>query len=199
MELKVRTTEDYITEPSSRESVTVPVCYTALVYRTLNRSTAISIDVLERGIYAIDEDFVELSHQHFTIAANFIGKFTDCVTMTVTGNNVFDGNIDIRIEMLFVSQNIIISQCNCDFFIYGSKGWSKFPLLEVIIIVFIGILFPYGEKYGDQLQTSSADQKQLSFSCKYFGVQEDTIYVSYVHLSLIIIAIEGAGACMCVL
>ena len=180
MELKVYTTEDYITEPSSGESVTVPVCYTALVYRTLNRNTTINIDVLEQKIYAIDEDYVELSHQHFTIGADFIGKFTDCVNMTVTGNNVFDGNI--RIAMLFVAQNTIISQCNCDFFIYGSKGWSKFPLLEVIIIVFVGILFPYGEKYSDQLQTSSADQKQLSFSCKYFGVQEDNIYVSYIIL-----------------
>ena len=180
MELKVHTTEDYITEPSSGESVTVPVCYTALVYRTLNRNTTINIDVLEQKIYAIDEDYVELSHQHFTIGADFIGKFTDCVNMTVTGNNVFDGNI--RIAMLFVAQNTIISQCNCDFFIYGSKGWSKFPLLEVIIIVFVGILFPYGEKYSDQLQTSSADQKQLSFSCKYFGVQEDNIYVSYIIL-----------------
>ena len=49
-------------------------------------------------------------------------------------------------------------------------------------INFVGILFPYGEKYGDQLQNSSADQKQLLFSCKYFGVQEDTIYVSYIIL-----------------
>ena len=181
MELKVHTTEDYITEPSSGESVIVPVCYTALVYRTLNRITAINIDLLEQRIYAIDEDHIELSHQHFTIGADFLGKFTDCVNMTVTGNNIYDDNI-IRIAMLFTAQNTIISQCNCDFFIYGSKGWSKFPLIEVIIIVFVGILFPYGEKYGDQLQTSSADQKQLSFSCKYFGVQEDTIYVSYIIL-----------------
>ena len=52
-------------------------------------------------------------------------------------------------------------------------------------INFIGILFPYGEKYGDQLQTSSADQKQLLFSCKYFGVQENTIYVSHITLLLL--------------
>ena len=128
MELKVHTTEDYITEPSLGQSVTVPVCFTALVYRTLNRNTTININVL--GIYAIDEDFVELSHQHFTIGANFIGKFTDCVIMTVTGNNVFDGNI--RIAMLFTANNIVISR---DFIIYGSKGWSKFPILEVIISI----------------------------------------------------------------
>ena len=124
MELKVHTTEDYITEPSSGESVTVPVCYTALVNRILNRNATINIDALERGIYAIDEDYVEFSHQHFTIAADFIGKFTDCLNMTVTGNNIFDGNI--RIVMLFTAQSIIISQCNSYFFIYGSKGWSKF-------------------------------------------------------------------------
>ena len=108
----------------------MPVCYTALVYRTLNRNTTINIDVLEQGIYAIDEEF---SHQHFTIRADFIGKFTDCVNiMTVTGNDVFDGNI--RIVMLFRSQKIVISQCNGEVFIYGSKGLSRFPLLEVAII-----------------------------------------------------------------
>ena len=121
MELKVHTTVDYITEPISGESVTVPVCYTALVYRTLNRNTTINIDALEQGIYAIDEEYVELSHQHFTIAADFVGKFTDCVNMIVTGNNTFAGNI-IRIAMLFTTRNIKLSQCNSDVFIYGSKG-----------------------------------------------------------------------------
>ena len=123
VELKVNTTVDYITEPISGESVTVPVCYTALVYRTLNRNTTINIDALERGIYVIDEDYVELSHQHFTIGADFIGKLTDCVNMTVIGNNAFDGYI--RIVMLFTAQNIILSKYyNSDILVNGNRGWS---------------------------------------------------------------------------
>ena len=106
VEMKVHTTVDYVSEPISGKSVTVPVCYTALVYRTLNRNTTINIDVLEQGIYAIDEDFVELSHQHFTIAADFIGKFTDCVNMTVTGNNLFKDRI--RIVIVFTTKNIVL-------------------------------------------------------------------------------------------
>ena len=131
MVLKVHTTEDYITESIPGESVTVPIiCYTALVYRTLNRNTTINIDVLEQGIYAID-DFVELSYQHFTIGADFIGKFTDCirVNMTVIGNDIFDGNI--RIVMFFTAQDIVISQYyKSDILIYGNRGWSsyRYPL-----------------------------------------------------------------------
>ena len=127
VELKALTTEHYITEPSSGESVTVPVCYTALVYRTLNRSTAISIDVLEQGIYPIDENVVEFSHKHFTIRADFIGEFTDCGMMTVIGNNIFDGSI--RITMFLTTQNIIISQYhNSGILIHGNRGWSRYPL-----------------------------------------------------------------------
>ena len=66
-----------------------------------------------------------------------------------------------------------------------------FLLLSITTINFVGILFPYGENYGDQLQTSSANQKKLLFSCKYFGVQEDSLYVSYIlsnciHLSSLV-------------
>ena len=127
VELKALTTEHYITEPSSGESVTVPICYTTLVYRTLNRITTINIDVLEQGIYPIDENVLEFSHKHFTITADFIGKFTDCGIMTVIGNDIFDGSI--RIAMFFTTQNIIISQShNSDILIHGNRGWSRYPL-----------------------------------------------------------------------
>ena len=124
VELKVLTTEDYITEPISGESVTVPVCYTALVYRTLNRNTTVNINILEQGIYTIGGYSIDFSHRHFTIAADFVGKFTDCVNMTVIGNNTFNGYI--RIVMLFTAQNIIISQYyNSDIFVHGNRGWSR--------------------------------------------------------------------------
>ena len=121
MELKVHTTEDYITEPISGESVTVTVCYTALVYRTLNRNTAVNINILEQGIYTIEEYLIDFSYRHFTIAADFTGKLTDCVNMTVIGNNTFDGYI--RIVMLFTAHNIIISQYyNSDILVHGNRG-----------------------------------------------------------------------------
>lgn len=126
MKLTVHISADYITEPDSGESVTTPLCYTAVLYQILDREAVVNIDVLEQGIYAIDNDLVELSPQNFTIPADFIGNISDCVDVTVTGNDVFDRNI--RIAMLFTAQNITVTQCMIgnDVMIYRSGayyGW----------------------------------------------------------------------------
>ena len=118
---------DYLTKPASGESVTVPICYTAVAHKTFNRSTEINIDILEQGLYAIDKTIVELSLQNFTISAGFVGIYNGCVNMTVTGNDVFDGSI--RIAILFTAQNITVSQCSSNISVYGNNGWSRFPHL----------------------------------------------------------------------
>lgn len=52
------------------------------------------------------------------------------------------------------------------------------------VVAISGVLFPYGEVFGDQVLTGQDDgvtdqnPKPLNISCPFFGVQQDTIYVS---------------------
>ena len=54
-----------------------------------------------------------------------------------------------------------------------------------------GVLFPYGETFGDQVLNGpigvDQTQKPLNISCPFFGIQQDTIYVSVCTVVLIII------------
>jgi hypothetical protein len=97
-----------VTEPDDGMNVTVSSCFQANVTRTRRRAAVFALVILNTSTAYSGSDFSEYT-PYIVIPAGFSGLFTECVNISITGDNIIEEDEVIEYDVEPMSDRDTVS------------------------------------------------------------------------------------------
>jgi hypothetical protein len=98
----------YVTEPNDGTNVTVSSCFQANVTRPRRRAAMFVLTFLNTSTAYQGLDFIVERALYIAIPAGFSGVFTECVNISILGDNIIEGDEVIEYSVMPMSDRDLV-------------------------------------------------------------------------------------------